>query len=242
MAPPPGLTGAPVGTFGAPLARLWELLFPERCLGCRKRGQAICDRCRPHIPWLGAETCYRCAKPSPVGCLCGRCRNNHSALDGLRAACAYEGIARQMILDLKYRQARALAKTAAELVVETLAKRAIRADLIAPVPLSAGRRLERGYNQAELIADRVATSIEIPLAPSLLERVRETPPQVGLSAAQRRSNVRDAFVCPNPAAVSGRRILLRDDVATTGATLNACAEPLKVAGAARVFGLVVARD
>ena len=110
-----------------------------------------------------------------------------------------------------------------------------------PVPLARGRRRERGFNQSELIAERLAEALELPLVTAALERVRETRPQVGRSAAERRENVRGAFACPDGGLVADRRVIVIDDVATTGATLRACAEPLKAAGAARVFGLVVAR-
>lgn len=220
---------------------VWALVFPARCLGCRRRGTPICSRCEEAIPWLGAETCPGCATASALGRLCGRCRNP-SALDGLRAACSFEGIVRQAIHDLKYRQSRFLAPVAADLLARSLATRPLQADLLIPVPLAGARRRERGYNQSELIVDHLAAAVGVPSAPGGLERVRETPPQVGRSAAERRLNVRDAFGCPDPSAVAGRRVVLVDDVATTGATLRACAEPLKAAGATRVYGLVVARD
>lgn len=223
------------------LGQLWALLFPTRCLGCGRRGAAVCDRCELMIPWLNAETCHRCAAPSPLGRLCARCKNDPSALDGLRAACAFEGIVRQAIHNLKYRQGRSLAGLASRLLAESLVSRPLQADLLIPVPLARGRRRERGYNQAELIADCLSRSIGVPTTAAALERVRETPPQVGLSAAERRRNVRGAFACSPEARVAGRRVIVLDDVATTGATLGACADVLKAAGAARVFGLVVAR-
>ncbi len=120
--------------------------------------------------------------------------------------------------------------------------RPIRADVIVPVPLAEARRRERGFNQAELIARPLGTLRGIPVDPTVLRRSRDTPPQVGLSAARRRENVRDAFAVADPARVADQFVLLVDDVATTGATLRACAEPLKAAGARRVVGLVVARD
>jgi ComF family protein len=227
---------------GPALARLWALLFPARCLGCGRRGAPICARCREAIPWLGAEVCPRCARASALGRLCARRSGNPGALDGIRAACAFEGIVRQAIHHLKYRHARSLASFAADLLERSLSRRPLRADLIVPVPLSRARRRERGYNQAELIADRLTEAIGLPTDATALERVRETPPQVGLSAAERRHNVRGAFACDGSADLTGRRVILIDDVATTGSTLQACADPLKAAGAARVFGLVVARD
>ena len=225
----------------SPLGQLWALLFPTRCLGCGRRGAAVCGRCEAMIPWLNRETCHRCAAPSPLGRLCQRCKAAPTALDGLRAACTFDGIVRQAIHNLKYRQARSLAGLASSLLADSLAKRPLQADLLVPVPLAAGRRRERGYNQAELIAACLSRSIDVPTAAAALERVRETPPQVGLSAPERRRNVRGAFACSAEALVAGRRVIVLDDVATTGATLAACADALKTAGAARVYGLVVAR-
>ena len=221
--------------------RVWATLFPTRCLGCRRHGEPICGRCREAISWLGPEHCPRCAEPSALGRYCGRCRDSKAALDGLRAACGFEGLVRQAIHDLKYRQGRSLAPLVADFLARSLHERPLQADVIVAVPLAPARPRERGYNQSELLADHLAEMIGVASAPSALQRVRETPPQVGRSAAERRQNVRGAFACPDPDAVRGRRVMLIDDVATTGSTLQACAEPLKEAGAARVFGLVVAR-
>src|SRR6266540_1231664 len=236
------MSGQAAGETAGAFDRLWALLFPARCLGCGRRGTPVCAQCQEAIPWLGAETCPRCARASPLGRLCARCRNQPGQLDGLRAACTFDGIVRQALHDLKYRQARFLAVFAASLLKQSLARRPLRADVLVPVPLPKARRRDCGYNQSELIAERLAAALGMPCVPALLERVRETPPQVGLSAAERRANVRDAFACAQPAAVEDRRVILIDDVATTGATLQACAAPLKAAGASRVFGLVVARD
>ena len=220
----------------------WALLFPARCLGCRRRGTSLCARCVEAVPWLGPEVCPRCAQASQLGRLCGRCRNNTAALDGLRAACTLDGVVRQGLHDLKYRQARFLAELAADLLARSLAVRPLQVDVLVPVPLSPARHRERGYNQSELIAGQLAEQIGVPMLPDVLERIRDTPPQVGRSAAERRENVRGAFAVRQPEAVSGRRVALLDDVATTGSTLRACAEPLKAAGATRCFGLVVARE
>ncbi len=115
-----------------------------------------------------------------------------------------------------------------------------RPDALVPVPLFATRERGRGFNQSALIARRIAGD-DLPVVPGWLARTRDTPPQVGQDRAARHANVADAFTCPDPAAVRGRRILLFDDVATTGATLDACARALRGAGAASVRALVVAR-
>lgn len=226
------------------LGPVWELLFPSRCLGCGRRGWLICPACQPGIPWLPAALCPRCARASRDGRVCRRCRAGGSPfLASARAACCFEGLVRRAIHALKFRRARALAPLLAELLAEALQPRPIEADLVIPVPLSPSRQRERGYNQSELIAAELARLVPLP-APSadVLARTRETPPQVGLSAMERRRNLRGAFSCQHPQLVAGRRCLLLDDVMTTGATLEACAEALARAGAARVLGLVVARE
>jgi ComF family protein len=224
------------------LDRLWTLLFPTRCLCCGLRGTAICARCEEAIPWISSESCPRCARASQLGRLCARCVRAPSPLDELRAACTFDGLLRRAIHDLKYRHGRMLAPFAAELLARSLARRPLQVDLLVPVPLAPGRRRERGYNQSELIAEELSKLIEVPCAPAILERTRETPQQVGLPASERRENVLGAFSCPRPDDVVDQRIAVIDDVATTGATLQACAHALDEAGAAWVVGLVVARD
>jgi ComF family protein len=114
-----------------------------------------------------------------------------------------------------------------------------RADLIVPVPLHASRAAERGYNQAALLAHALASCLELPVQEAAVIRVRATASQIHLNPAERRANVRDAFQCRED--VNGLRILLIDDVCTTGATLEACAAALRACGAASVFGLTAAR-
>jgi ComF family protein len=143
---------------------------------------------------------------------------------------------------LKYGQERHLVSLLSGLLQDCLASRPLAADALVPVPLDAARLRARGYNQASLLAASLGAALGWPVLPNALQRTRATRPQVGLSPHERRANVRGAFRCPDPALVQGRRLLLIDDVMTTGATLESCAEPLVAAGAERVYGLVVARD
>ena len=170
------------------------------------------------------------------------CRNDPEALDGVRAACRFDGITRSAIHQLKYRGARTRAPLLADLLARPLEDRPLHLDLLVPVPLSARRLRERGFNQAEQIATALASRIGVPVEQTVLQRTRHTRPQVGQTSDQRQTNVAGAFTCLSPERVTGRRVGLVDDVMTTGATLRACADELRAAGASRVYGLVIARE
>ena len=212
----------PLESFAAPrrdgrLGPVWELLFPSRCLGCGRRGALLCAGCASSVPWLVAATCPRCARDSLDGRLCRSCQAGRSRdLASVRAACRYEGVIRTAVHDLKYRHARVLAAFLARVLAEALARRPLDADLVIPVPLGPRRRRERGYNQSELIAAELARLASLPV-PTLgvLEKPRDTRPQVGLAAPERRRNLRSAFVCQRPDLVGGRRCLVVDDVSAT---------------------------
>lgn len=218
-----------------------DVLFPLRCAGCGRRGENVCPGCRAAIPWLGTEVCPLCASPSRLGRICRACADGEMALDGARAACRFEGIARTAIHDLKFRGIRPRAELLGDLLAETLERRPLAIDVLVPVPLGARRRRTRGFSQSDLIAHRVGERIGVPVLLSSLERIRETPPQVGRTADERRENVRDAFECRDAAAIAGRRVALVDDVLTTGSTLREGARALRAGGAARIYGVVVSR-
>ncbi len=226
---------------GRALGPLWAALFPARCLGCGRRGVALCERCTAGLPFLPATVCPRCASPRPAAAACRACAHLPAALATVRAVCAYEDVARKAVHTLKFRSGRYLAPTLGLLLRQAAERRPLRVDLVVPVPLSAARRRERGYNQAELLAREIVGPVGGELAPTLLARL-ERAPQQRLSAPERRRNLRGAVTCVAPELVVARRVLLVDDVMTTGATLGACAEALAGAGALWVGALVFARD
>ena len=230
---------------GSAVGRLWQLVFPSRCLRCGKRGVVVCKTCQPSISWLPAAVCPRCVVRTVDGRLCDRCARQTAAggppLSSVRAACAYEGLVRTALQRLKFRQARFLASFAAELIWASLSSRPLQVDVLVPVPLHPSRHQKRGFNQSELIARALADRLQVAVTTETLARTRDTPPQVGLTSQERRRNLVDAFSCPGGSA-AGLRVALVDDIMTTGSTLEACAKPLIEAGAARVIALVVARD
>ncbi len=173
--------------------------------------------------------------------VCRRCREHPPAFEQLRSWALFEGPVRAALHRIKYRRDLPLADAlAASLVGLYRSTLQWHLDMVVPVPLSARRRRERGYNQASLFAFPLALALRLPYRPAALERRRHTRSQVDLSWRERQQNVAGAFQA-HPAAVSGKSILLVDDVATTGATLNACAAALQAGGARSVYALTVAR-
>lgn len=157
-----------------------------------------------------------------------------------RAATLYASPLREAIHAFKYRGVARLGPLLGAYMAGRLRATA-GFDVVVPVPLHPAREARRGYNQATILARTIASRWERPLVLSALVRVRETSPQVTLDLNARRGNVRGAFACVDAAAVAGRRVLLVDDVMTTGSTLDACAAVLKAAGAKQVWGFTLAR-
>ena len=219
--------------------RALDLLFPRTCGVCGAAGDFLCAKCRRSLPEAAPPRCRRCWS---IGVYSGSCADCvHSPLDGARAPYVFEGPARTLVHQLKYEGMRALAEPMGELLVISLLENPMTIDLVVPVPLHGLRRRRRGFNQSELLARTVAYRTGLQLETSALRRRRGTPPQVQESERPRReSNVQGAFRCSD--AVAGRRILLIDDVLTTGATARECARTLKAAGAASVWALCFCHD
>ncbi len=217
-----------------------DLLFPPRCVGCGRGGVFLCDVCVAALPPAAPPRCPRCWQPGADDCL--DCRRAPPAFDGLRSAFVYEGTARELVHAFKFRAMTALAGPMASLMAEAVRRHELRVDLVAPVPLSGLKQRLRGYNQAEALARVLARKLDLPLQSRALVRRRHAPPQTRSADVEaRRRNVADAFVCREQ-GIAGRRVLLVDDVTTTGATLDACASALKAAGARSVWALTFARE
>lgn len=152
----------------------------------------------------------------------------------------HSGPLRKAVHRLKYQRDIALGERLSQHLAEVLTPAALEDVAVAPVPLWPGRQRQRGYNQAALLASPLAYALGLEYVPQVVRRRRNTPSQVGLSLLERRENVAGAFVA-DPDKVKGRKILLVDDVLTTGSTLNAAAEALRLAGADRVVAVVLAR-
>ncbi|MDP3963622.1 MAG: ComF family protein [bacterium] len=227
---------------------LLDLLFPVECLGCGTAGTYLCAACFAKIPIEEAFICPMCARPSFEGATCAACYKKRG-LNGLIAAAAYDAVlVRRLVTGCKYRFVKDMAEPMAHLILKRLASHAFsvfyRKDiLLVPVPLSPRRLRHRGFNQADEIARIVARQANVAVSTEALVRVSNTHPQVEMeSRGERRDNIRDAFAIANSQNIRGRAVVLVDDVATTLATLGECARVLKKAGAAEVWGLVVARE
>jgi len=226
--------------FGRSWHAVSDALFGGSCFLCRGRAarRALCPGCDADLPRAPAERCPSCALASTGSRICGRCLAEPPNFDATSAALSFRFPADVLVHALKYRGEIALAAFAAELLAACVDAGDPVAALV-PVPLSAARLRERGYNQSMEIARHLARMRGIRLAAEFCERVHDTAPQMELPLADRRRNVRGAFRCQ--AALPEGTIVLLDDVMTTGATLDEIAGTLKRAGARRVVNWVLAR-
>lgn len=232
-----------------------NLLYPESCLVCanpvsRLQDCGICQRCWKSVlalrispPW-----CPSCGAPFPSaaiepGYLCGECTIRMPPYAGARSFGYYRGELSRLIQGLKFENRRNLVELLSPLLAQTFVSSWEREeiDLVVPLPLHARRRRERGFNQSVLLARGLVRLVGVPMSEAALVRTRNTPPQVGLTDAERHHNVRQAFHCDRPEQVARKRLLLVDDVMTTGATVCSASQALLEAGALRVSVLTVAR-
>jgi ComF family protein len=226
------------------LQRIFDLLFPPRCAICKHGGHVLCPQCLRSIQPLHPPLCPHCGTQLLHNTPCRNCRYGALHVSMLRVFGSYQGSLRSCIHALKYNGQKRLAQPLGSLLVQAYKGYGLQADLIIPVPLHKEREQQRGYNQTALLARQCATELGIALREDILLRHRATPAQASLKARERQHNVADAFACHplfTTGALSGRTILILDDVCTTGATLEACATPLFAAGARSVCGLVLAR-
>jgi ComF family protein len=220
--------------------RLRQQVLPPLCLLCSAPATRanLCDPCRADLPWLPAERCPRCAAPSFASQVCGACLSDPPRFDRVLAACVYAFPLDRVVQRFKFSGYLAAAPLIADLLSSQLDDSDM-PDVIVPMPLSAQRLRERGFNQALELARALARRTGIALNADGCIRVRHSEAQSVLPWPQRRANVRGAFVCIED--FDGLAVAVVDDVLTTGATLDEAAAVLRQAGAVRVQGWVAAR-
>jgi ComF family protein len=228
---------------------LLDFLLPPMTLdgGARSLSGGLSAEMWSRITFISDPACDGCGVPFEYdmgeGVRCAACMARPRAFDRARAACLYDETSREPILKLKHGDRLDLAPMLARWISRAAWPLVEDADVVAPIPMHPFRLLRRKFNQAAEIARPLARLTGLTYVPDALVRVRATPSQAGKSGGARRRNMAAAFAVPSGRAhqVAGKRVLLIDDVLTTGATAEACARALKAAGAARVNVAVAAR-
>lgn len=231
---------------------LADVLFSRNCAGCGRpmddEPGAYCWECRAELPAVAVPYCRRCGDPAAGEASgdydCAACARKEPAFDWARSAMHYRGAVQRAVRDFKYHAALWMQEEFAEWLAAlwgTCPEDRRGATAVVPVPMHWRRLRTRGYNQARLVAESFARRVGLPCRARWLRRARPTPTQTRLSARGRAENVRGCFETGRWAPLEGARVVLVDDVMTTGATLDECARTLKRAGAAWVAALTVAR-
>lgn len=223
-------------------------IFPDdcNCIVCDKeiaRGSkyCMCKDCFDKFPFNNGKICVRCGAPmANEANYCLECQNHPKNFDFARSSLIYKDEAQKLVLNLKFHNQRWLAKYFAQMLYDTYMQNHLDAEVVVAVPISAERRKERGYNQAELIARYLARMLDLPLAENAVVKVKDNKRQSNLSVKQRRENVLGVYKISDRTLVKGLRVVLVDDILTTGSTMSEVSRKLKIAGAAAVYGLVVA--
>lgn len=246
-------TGHRIGTTGLRwLGSCAELLFPNICLLCGRLqatgADRICHRCQRALSADDVARCPRCAKPLPQYATadaegCPLCRTKRLRFDRAVALGTYGGEVRELVLRIKQPRHEALCLAAGELLAERIVceLNGTLPDLVVPVPMHWLRKLLRGTNDAEVLAEAVASQLHRPIQMRLLRCLRPTRKQGTLLPTERRLNVRGAYEVRRRAKISGAHVVIVDDVMTTGATANELAKVVHRAGAAQVTVAVIAR-
>lgn len=219
-----------------------DFILPPVCNGCETAGSLICATCKEKLIWLQEPLCDICGQPGFRAGVCRRCTKVPPTIDHIRAAVLYTEPMTRIMHQFKYYDQFGLAQTMANMMrgAARVLYELQQPDLLIPIPLHVAREAERGYNQAYLLAAELSKILKTPVVKDGLSRTRQTEVQAQLTRRERVENMSGAFEI-GPHDLTGRHVMLIDDVCTTGATLNAAAVCLKEAGVTHVAGLCVAR-
>ena len=229
---------------------LLNIIFPKRCIGCKKFGDLLCPVCFAKIEFSTLHLCPLCNKRSIDGATHPGCRTRYT-LDGLSSGVVYRGIVKRLVYQFKYQPyLSSLSEVIGKLLYEAIIQdevaynKLLATPLLVPVPLHSRRFKKRGYNHAELLARSLSLELDLPIYKDMLIRVKETKPQFSLNREERYKNIKGAFVINKKYGekIKGKNIVLVDDVATSCATLNECANVLKRNGAQSVWAITFARE
>lgn len=219
---------------------LLDILFPKKCVACGKLDTLFCEKCRAKIVFLKTQNCPYCLKITTRGRVCSSCKGK-SALTGVYVVAHYEEPLKSVIQKYKYEFIKALKDDLSDIAwpyLEDFPKNAV----LTCVPSSPKRMAWRGYNQVEEIANILARNTGMRFYPNLLKRTEYKIPQTQLRRKERFENVKNAFKVDKKIDLSGKQVVIFDDLVTSGATLDACAKELRKAGATRIWGFVLARN
>jgi competence protein ComFC len=225
------------------LDRVLNFVFPVRCVSCRKMGELLCDVCLGSLEPVEDFRCIVCGRPAVGGFTHPSCNTKYAPERAL-AAFRYSGTAKAAVKALKYKGVRELSKSITWLMLEDLAEKGVSFGseaVLVPLPISFWRRGERGFNQAQLIAEALGEKLGLEIYKDALRKINDTPSQTGLDRKRRTANVRGAFAVGSE-SVRGKDVLLVDDVLTTGATVREAAKVLKKSSCGQVWVLTFARD
>lgn len=227
---------------------LLDLIIPPRCAMCAKvvaSPHTLCPDCFAKLEFITAPICKVCGLPLDISerheMICARCAAvSKTYFDFARAAVIYNDASRKIISDFKYYDKTELVKIMAKFIYAIAGIDYAKFDFIIPVPIHKDRLRLRKYNQAALLAKELSSLINKPYYVNLLVKEKATLTQAELNYSLRQKNIKNSFSVTNPTKIKGAKIILIDDVITTGATMNECAKVLKKAGAQEVMGLAFA--
>lgn len=240
------------GILGEAVKTISEAVFPSNiyCICCGSlidgtRNYSLCDRCMKKLHWINGRTCDKCGKALPETYrenFCYDCMMYSHRFSRGYSCLTYGMYERELLFDFKYRGKAYLAEKFADILYDRMACEDIEADVIIPVPVSVKRLRSRGYNQSQLMAEKLSAKWGVPVLKNVLLRKKDTPFLRGFAPAERENVLSDAFFISEKGKekVRSKRILLVDDICTTGATADACSGELLDKGAADVMLLTLA--
>ena len=238
------LLDTPVKIVRDVISGVCDLIYPPVCLGCGQAGnEYLCAKCIEKIDVIKLPFCRKCGSPCESS-ICFECKTREYVFECACGAGIFEGVLREAIHAFKYKNHIMLADPFAEIMARCLPNThlAAKVDLVMPIPIHSSRKLERGFDQAVELTRRFCRLVSLPAEYDVLYKHKKTRHQVELSLELRAINLAGAFRVRNAEKIRGKRILLIDDVFTTGATLNEAARTLLDAGAKSVRGYMLARS